>query len=216
MKTEKTNDVIGLGNALMDFLVEIDERQLGELHFRKGEFHLATEAQAQQLLDRIKQQQFSIEIIPGGSSANTMKALAFLGNTVILCGKVGADTYGEMYIQQIQDHGVQARIPKHTARTGQAVTFITPDAERTFSVHLGAAVYLAPEDLLEEDIACSRVLHLEGYQLEGSTTEVVFRALELAQKHHTAVSIDLADPGLIRRNKAFLQEIVRKYSTLTW
>jgi len=67
---------------------------------------------------------------------------------------------------------------------------------------------LYKEDVLEEDIEKSKVLHLEGYQIEGPTRETILHAIELAKKHDTLVSIDLADPGLIRRNKEFLKELV--------
>ncbi|MEK6937873.1 MAG: adenosine kinase, partial [Nanoarchaeota archaeon] len=94
---------------------------------------------------------------------------------------------------------------------GHALTFITPDTQRTLSEHLGAALHLQKEEVLEEDIKESKVLHLEGYQLEGDTKEVLLRAMELAKKHDTLVSLDLADPGVIRRNKEFLIKIVKEF-----
>ena len=46
MVGEKTNDVMGLGNALMDFLVEVEDHQLLDFGLKKGEFHLADEKKA--------------------------------------------------------------------------------------------------------------------------------------------------------------------------
>ena len=42
----KTYDVIGLGNALMDLLVEVDDNKLLEFNLAKGEMHLVEEDQA--------------------------------------------------------------------------------------------------------------------------------------------------------------------------
>ncbi len=204
----KTNDVIGLGNALMDLLIEVDDRHLLELNLKKGEFHLVDAVKAQQLLQKIKEQELKMEIVPGGSAANTLKGIALLGGGAILCGKVGKDEHGEMYVQQMNGQGVISRINKHNSTTGHCVTFITPDTERTFSVHLGAALELYPEDILEEDIAKSKIMHLEGYQLEGKTKETVLQAISLAKKHDTLISIDLADPGVVRRNKEFFQKLL--------
>ncbi|PIZ52057.1 adenosine kinase [Candidatus Woesearchaeota archaeon CG_4_10_14_0_2_um_filter_33_13] len=212
----KTNDVIGLGNALMDLLIEVEDNKLLEFDLKKGEMHLVEEEKAKLILEKINQQQLKIEAIPGGSSANTLKGIALLGGNALLCGKVGNDKHGEIYVQEIEKHGVIARINKHSSITGHALTFITPDSERTFSVHLGAAIQLKKEDVLEEDIQKSKVLHLEGYQIEGPTRETLLHAIALAKKHNTLVSIDLADPGLIRRNKEFLKELVMKHADIVF
>ena len=212
----KQYDVIGLGNTLMDFLIEVDDEKLIEFDLKKGEMHLVDEEKAKRMLERINHYQLEIETIPGGSSANTLKGIALLGGKAILCGKVGEDSHGEVYVQQIENHGVSSRINKHQNITGHSLTLITPDSERTFSVHLGAALELAKEDVLEEDIEKSKVLHLEGYQIEGPTKETIIHAIELAKKHNTLVSIDLADPGLIRRNKDFLKDLVMNHADIVF
>ncbi len=206
--TEKTNDVIGIGNPLMDFLVEIDDRTLIEHDLRKGEVHFVEEEKAKKLLALLESAQHTIEIVPGGSAANTLRGIGMLGGDVILCGKVGKDKHGQMYMEEMRNHNVVPRLSVHPSTTGHALTFITPDSERTFSVHLGAALALCKEDILEEDIAKSRVLHLEGYQLEGPSREIALHAVEWAKKYNTLVSVDLADAGLIRRNKEFLHGFV--------
>ena len=208
---EKTNDVIGLGNALMDFLIEVEDDKLLEMDVKKGEMHLVDEEKAKKLLEEINSRDLNIETIPGGSAANTLKGIGLLGGNVILCGKVGNDEHGEMYVQEISKNGVATKIGKHQKITGHALTFITPDSERTFSVYLGAAIHLEKEDILEEDIAKSKVLHLEAYQLEGDTKDVVMHAIELAEKHQTLISLDLADPALIRRNKELFLEILKDH-----
>ncbi len=208
--THKPNDVLGLGNALMDFLIEVDENKLLEFDLKKGEMHLVEEKKAKTILEKIEKEELKIEFVPGGSAANTLKGVAFLGGNAMLYGKVGRDAQGLSYIEQMQNHGVKTRISHHQHKlTGHALTFITPDTQRTFSVHLGAAVHLEKEEILEEDVQESKILHLEGYQLEGETKETVLQAMELAKKHHTLISLDLADPGVVRRNHKLLQEIVQ-------
>lgn len=208
---EKTHDVIGLGNALMDLLIEVNEKKLEEMNLKKGEFHLVDEGRAKEILLKISQEGFVIDTVPGGSVANTLKGISFLGGSTILCGKVGEDEHGERYIQEMRDIGVVTRINKHNYITGHAIAFITPDAERTFSAYLGAATQIYRDDILEDDIRRSKILHLEGYQLEEQTKDAVLHAMELARKYNTLISIDLSDPGIIRRNKELLEEIVKKY-----
>lgn len=213
---KKTNDLIALGNTLMDFLVEVEDSQLSELNLKKGEFHLVEEAEAKAFLKKISQTNLAIETVPGGSAANTLKGFALLGGKAILYGKVGNDLYGQQYVQEMSRHQVISRINLHPSITGHALTFITPDAERTFSVCLGAALTLAKEDILEEDIQKSKILHLESYQFEGPTKEAVLHALALAKKHHTLISLDLADPGVVRRNKAFIKKTISNYADIVF
>lgn len=208
----KTNDVMGLGNALMDFLIEVEDNKLLDFDLKKGEMHLVEEDKAKGILQKISEEKLEVEFVPGGSSANTLKGVAFLGGSAILCGKVGKDVHGISYIEQMKEHGVDTRIGQHpTKLTGHAVTFITPDAQRTFSVHLGAALHLKKEEVIEEDISASKILHIEGYQLEGDTKETVLSAMEMARKHNTLISLDLADPGVIRRNKKLMMRVVQDY-----
>lgn len=210
----KDYDVIGLGNTIMDLLVEVEEHKLLEMNLQKGEFHLVDEERSKELLEKINSSQFKIKTVPGGSSANTLRGIALLGGKVILYGKVGKDKHGEVYVQKMKEQGVDIRINSDSAATGNAVTFITPDAERTFSVHLGAAINLQKEDLLEDDIKRGKILHLEGYQVEGPTRETVLHAIKLAKKNNTLISIDLSDPGVIRRNKTFLQDLAVNYADI--
>lgn len=214
---QKTNDVIGLGNTLMDMLIEIDEERFLEFNLRKGEMHLVDGEKAKAILNKIESANLDIKKVPGGCSSNTLKGIAFLGGQAILCGKVGDDEHGEIYVQEISNHKVQPRINKHpTCPTGHAITFITPDTERTFSTHLGAAIELAKEDIFEEDIQKSKILHLEGYQVEGPTKETIIHAVQFAKKHGTLISIDLADPFIIRNNKEFLKDLVTNHADIVF
>ena len=61
----------------MDFLIEVDQDLLLKLNLKKGEMHLVEEHQAKELLNKL--QNLIIEEIPGGSAANTLKGIGFLG-----------------------------------------------------------------------------------------------------------------------------------------
>ena len=208
---QKQNDVIALGNTLMDFLIEVDEHFLVEMNLVKGEARLVKEEETQQILEKLKHHENNVEMVPGGSAANLLRAMGLLGANVILVGKVGDDEHGQIYQEQVRNHNVTTRLNKNENTTGHAITFITPDAERSFSVHLGAAIELKPGDVLEEDIAQSKILHIEGYQLEGPTLATVLHAVSLAKKHGTKVSIDLSDGRVIRQNKELVTAFLRDY-----
>lgn len=196
----------------MDFLVETTDQHLQELNLNKGQFHSIEENQAKELLNKISH--LKIETVPGGSSANTLRGLSFLGSKTLFCGRVGNDPHGEKYIQAMEANGVSTKINKHPSTTGHAITFITPDSERTFSVHLGAALKISKEDLLEEDIKNSKILHVEGYHLGSSTKETSLHTINLAKKHQTLVSLDLSDAGVVKNHKQIFQETLPKIDIL--
>ena len=75
----KSYDVIGFGNTLMDFLIEVDDGMLTSLNLNKGEFHLIDQEKANGILTHLITRQLPIQTVPGGSSANTLRGIAFLG-----------------------------------------------------------------------------------------------------------------------------------------
>jgi len=135
-----------------------------------------------------------------------------------MLGTVGDDEHGSIYEQKTAEHGVVSRLSVDNARgTGHAITFITPDSERTFATHLGAALSFRPEHVFAEDIKKSRILHIEGYQLEDpALRDTCIHAMEIATKSGTKVSIDLADPALVGRNLEPITDIVKKFADIVF
>ncbi len=213
--SEPKIDVVGIGSALLDFTVEVEESFLEAIHLNKGHMHLIDEQQSEAIFKQLKK--YAIEKTPGGSSANTIAGIALLGGSGLFVGKVGNDTNGQYYIEETERIGVQTRIGKHERMTGHAITFITPDSERTFATHLGASLHLTEDDVVDEDIQRGRILHIEGYLLENEgQREACFRAMHIAKEKGIKVSIDLADPALIGRNRDDFIDIVREFAAVVF
>ena len=210
----KKYDVIGIGAALLDFIIEVDDDMLDEMDLNKGEMHLIEEEKSKEILKKLEN--YGIKIAPGGSSANTLAGVNVLGGNAVFLGKIGKDKYGDIYEQKTADAGVNSRLSRHDAAiTGHAITFITPDAERTFATHLGASVHFRKEDIFEEEVKASKILHIEGYQLEDpETRKASSYAMEIAKENNVKVSIDLSDPGIIERNLEDLKKLVKEYADI--
>jgi sugar/nucleoside kinase (ribokinase family) len=145
-----------------------------------------------------------------------LHGIALLGGNVVFCGKVGRDKHGDIYEEKIVQNGVKSNISRcDKSMTGHAITFITPEGERTFAVHLGAAINLQKEDVFFDDLKESKILHIEGYQLEDKNLrEVSLHAMQFAKKNNVKISIDLADAGVVSRNKEDLRKIVKDYADI--
>jgi len=215
-KLMKKYDVIGIGSPLLDFTVEVDDSILAEMNLKKGEMHLIDENKSKEILKKLED--YEIKITPGGSAANTLAGVRLLGGNAAFLGKIGKDENGNIYEQKTNEQKVNSRLSKHESiSTGNTITFITPDSERTFTTHLGASLYFRKEDISEEDIKNSKILHIEGYQLEDpELKETAIHAMKIAKENNVKISIDLADPALIRRNLESLKKIIQDFADIVF
>ena len=208
-------DIFGIGSALMDFLIEIGHNELLELNLKKGNFHLIDEEHSKKLLKKLEN--YKVKTSPGGSSANTLYGVALLGGNVVFCGKIGKDKHGDIYEERMLNSGVKHKIKRSEKITGHAITFITPDSERTFAVHLGASLHLEKSDVFFDDLRQSRMLHIEGYQLEEKNLrDVSLHAMEFAKKNGIKISMDLGDPGIVSRNKEDIRKMIKNYADIVF
>ena len=94
----KTIDLIGLGNAIVDIIVNIEDEFLEINNLDKGSMNLINSDESQRLLENCK----VIKQISGGSSANTVVSLAELGNHVQFIGRVKNDQFGNFFSDDIK------------------------------------------------------------------------------------------------------------------
>jgi sugar/nucleoside kinase (ribokinase family) len=209
----KKYDVAGIGSPLLDFTFEVDDNILTEMNLKKGQMHLIDENKSREILKKLEKSK--VETSPGGSAANTLAGIGILGGKAVFLGKIGNDEYGNIYEQKSSINGVKTKLGRDNKMTGHAITFITPDSERTFATHLGAALYFRKQDVFEEEISNSKILHIEGYQLEDpELKETSLHAMKIAKANNVKVSLDLADPGLIQRNLEELKNIVKEFGDI--
>ena len=200
--------VLGLGNALVDILVRIDDDALlRSLELPKSCMTLVRQEQVNAILGKIAH--LEKQEACGGSAANTISGLARLGVPTGYIGKIGSDRYGDFFAAEMRRHGTDALLFHGSSQTGRALGFITPDSERTFATFLGAAVELEAADLSPELFRGYDYFHIEGYMVQNQ--ELVAAALRLAKEAGLEVSLDLASHNIVRENLAFLQEMVGRY-----
>ncbi len=200
--------VLGLGNALVDIMVRIDDDALlRSLDLPKSCMTLVSAGQVDAILARIAG--LEMQETCGGSAANTISGLARLGVPTGYIGKIGNDPYGDFFAAEMRRHGTAARMFHGASPTGRALGLITPDSERTFATFLGAAVELESSDLSKELFRGWDYFHIEGYMVQNHP--LAEAALRLAKEAGLEVSLDLASHNVVRENLAFLQEMVGRY-----
>ena len=200
--------IIGMGNALVDVLVRIDDDSLLEkLHLPKGSMQLIQE----DTLSEIRKYTSGMKIhrSTGGSAGNTVCALAALGANPGFIGKVGQDETGAFFGDTLRQRGVNALLATCDLPSGTASTFISTDGERTFGTYLGAAATLRAEDLSRKMFAGYNYLYIEGYLLQDH--DLMLRAVQLAKEEGLQVCLDMASYNVVEAERDFFDQLIVKY-----
>ena len=201
--------IIGIGNCLVDVLAPIEsDEALATLGLPKGSMQLIGEGQLEAV-------QRYISAIPhsrttGGSSANTIKALAHLGIQTGFIGKIGQDEPGTFFRSQQQATGIHsALITEPTGATGTAYTFISPDGQRTFATYLGVASTLRDTDFSTAQFSGYDLLYIEGYLVQNHP--MIEQAMRLAKAQGLQVCLDLASYNIVEADRDFFRHLLTNY-----
>jgi sugar/nucleoside kinase (ribokinase family) len=200
--------VLGFGNALVDLMTRIDNDGLLEnFGLPKGSMILVDEDRASFITHATSS--FDRTFTSGGSAANTIHGLAKLGVPAGYLGKVGNDEFGQIFKNDLVSSGIESTLLVGKALTGRAIALMSPDAERTFAVYLGAAIELCAEDITPKLFEGYTIFHIEGYLVQNK--ELITKAIQLAKAAGLLISLDLASFNVVAENLEFLQNIVKQY-----
>ncbi len=100
----------------------------------------------------------------GGCAASASVALAKLGMSVAILGKIGADGFGDFLQVEMERHGVETTglVREPSAATSATMVMVSADGERSFLHYVGANATFRPEDIRFDVIAKSRILNVAG------------------------------------------------------
>lgn len=201
--------ILGIGNALTDVSVILKSDDiLTELGLPKGGMvHIGDE-----LFERIQQtiNPLHTTITPGGSIANSCRAMGHLGVPVGFIGKVGQDKVGNFYAKSLTDVGVKnLLVVSPTLGSGVCTSFISEDGERTFADHMGASIDLNAKDLISTMFDGYQYLFLEGYLVQNH--ELIEHAAKMGKKAGMKVIMDLASYNIIQVDLEFCTYLVQEY-----
>ena len=200
--------VIGIGNALVDVLTQLERDQLlEELYLPKGSMQLVDAERSAQIQEKSKN--LKKQMASGGSAANTIHGLAKLGVESAFIGSVGKDETGKFFEEDLKASGIQPVLLHSDSPSGIANGMISPDGERTFGTFLGAALDLSADKLKQEHFKGYDMLHVEGYLVQNH--ELLERILQLANENGLKVSLDLASYNVVEDNLEFLRNMVSRY-----
>ncbi len=201
-------NVLGIGNALVDVMKILpDNKIISDLGFSPGSMTLVDDDTSK----TIKRDTSGIatSLASGGSAANTMHGLAKLGMESGFIGSVGKDETGDFFESDMREAGVNTYLLRKTTDTGTAVALVTPDSERTFATHLGAALELNKTDIKGNLFTAYDFLYLEGYLIINK--ELTRTACKNAKDKGIKIALDLASYNVVESFHSDFTEIVSEY-----
>ena len=192
--------ILGIGNAIMDVFVKVNDDFLLKNNLIKGSMKLIEKQEFDSLKSTIK----IIKIEAGGSVANTMAGIAYLGGNPSFIGKINSDEFGKIYKKSLKKINVNFIYSekKENLPTGASIIFITPDSERTMCTYLGISSQLSKEDINEDYIRDYEIIFLEGYLWDKGISEEMFKhVIQLAKKNNVKIAISLSDIFCVARHR---------------
>jgi sugar/nucleoside kinase (ribokinase family) len=200
-------DVFGIGNAIVDIQLKIDETFLQRIDVAKGLMTLVDAERQVEILGALAGQ--ATHRCSGGSACNTMVGVADLGGTAAYAGKTASDDLGRFYVDDLRKVGISVPVPPGEGATGTSVILITPDAQRTMLTHLGISATLSPSDVPADPITKAQYLYVEGYLFPGdSTRAAALRAIEIAKEAGVKVALTISDPFVVNLQKDLFWQLI--------
>jgi sugar/nucleoside kinase (ribokinase family) len=136
-----------------------------------------------------------IRITPAGPAGGTAVTLAKLGASVRSAGAIGTDELGDVMLELLGRHGVDASLLERRdgVQTSASVLPIRLDGSRPALHVIGANATYSSADAPWDAIAAADYLHLGAPEFMGG--EEAARILAFAREHGVVTSADILAPG---------------------
>ena len=133
---------------------------------------------------------FQEEVVcPGGQVASALVACARLGLRAKYIGTVGDDQRGRIQMESLREAGIDiehVQLRKNCANQSAYIVIDRSTGERTVLWRRDDGLRIDPEQILPEQIACARLLHIDGHD-----TPAVERAAAIARGYGIPVTVDV-------------------------
>jgi adenosine kinase len=198
MQKNKKYDIVGIGNAIVDLIAEVDDTYLKKNTITKGSMSLVD----YDVVNRIGNEVNIIRTISGGSVANSIVSIAQQNLKTAFIGKVSQDELGEKFSQGLKKEKVEFKITKSSTNkyTARCVILVSTDAERTMNTYLGISQELTEEDIDSSIIYNSSILYLEGYLWDlDNAKKAIKKSILAAKNSETMVALSISDAFCVDR-----------------
>lgn len=167
--------VLCFGHPLLDMMADVNEEFLQRYHIAPGSVDLAKPNQITLFTDLLEKNS-TLEYVPGGSSMNTARSLAWTRPTlpVYYVGCLGTDKFGEILKTALEAAGVKQLFEEFGGKPTGTCAGLVCNKERSLLAHLGAAVELSMDHMkspeVQKAIETCTVYYSEGFFLNTASS----------------------------------------------
>ena len=213
IQKNKKYDVIGIGNAIVDLIAEVDDSYLKKNDISKGAMSLVDYDVANKIGNEVN----VLKIISGGSVANSIVSIAQQNLKTAFIGKVNDDELGMKFSEGLVKENVDFKIIKsQTSKyTARCIILVSPDAERTMNTYLGISQELTEEDIDMSIIEESSILYLEGYLWDlDKAKKAIKKSILIAKSSSTMVAFSISDAFCVDRFREEFIDLINNSADL--
>ena len=214
---DKTIDVIGIGDALVDISSKVSDAfykaQAAVTPMSRGKFTRVDTPTSKAIYNSIAKLDPPPLITTGGSVVNSVVGVASFGGVSAMIGRVGDDAFGQFFAREMQADNVIPCLSQDQDGhvTGSCIILVTDDGERTMNSHAGAAGLISVSDIEQHkaNIQSAQVLLLAGYQFNSAAQrQMLNHAADIARTSDTAVAFTVASERCISDNRAEMMKFL--------
>ena len=218
---KKPQSLACFGSAFWDSTIVVSDEDLEKFALTKGISQYRAMDEQREILSQLNPSSgdsgacsSTIKISsPGGTSCNLVRHLAPFDVDVSFSTILGPDESGRQIrdalsaLPSLRHHIIESQTGKST---GHITVLVTPDGERTMLVDMGVNIEMTKESLRSRDIMQAQVYHVCGYQWDSMVQrKLVKDAIALSASCGGIISLDVADPEVVARNKQDFLDLIQ-------
>ena len=212
-KQNKKYDIVGIGNAIVDLIAEVDDSYLKKNNINKGSMSLVE----YDVIHKMGSEVNIIKTISGGSVANSIVCIAQQKLRTAFIGKVNEDELGIIFAEGLAKDNVDFKITKSSIdkNTARCLILVSPDGERTMNTYLGISQELVEHDIDMKIIEESSILYLEGYLWDSDNAKkAIHQSILTAKNSATLVAFSISDAFCVDRFREEFVELINNSADL--
>jgi inosine kinase len=214
--------VVGIDQLLVDIEIAVTDEFLAAHAFTKGQSFVIDDALAEKIYADFKEKNQISGEYPGGAVGNTLHNFSVLSESPsVALGAINkviqVGDYAFKYISNTSSKVNLSYLQPSDRPMGRALTFVTPDAERTFAISKGCMNSYSSESVPVEVIEGAAALLLSAYVFRDPTAPIyqaTLRAAAIAKAANVPVVISLGSSGLVTDQRELILPFLKEYATV--
>ncbi len=214
--------VVGIDQLLVDIEIPVTDEFLLEHKFSKGQSLVIDDNLAESIYSYFKDRGQIRGEYPGGAVGNTLHNFSVLSESPsVALGAINkviqVGDYAFKYICNTSSKVNLTYLQPSDKPMGRALTFVTPDAERTFAISKGCMNSFRDESVPTDVIESASALLLSAYVFRDPTAPIygaTLRAAAIAKNAGVPVVLSLGSSGLVTDQKELLLPFIKEYANV--